>query len=831
MMCSPVLVDSKEGRGGGGRGDKSGRHQDTPPPCPTPSPAQAQPPSSTPPSPSSSEHPDIAFWRERIQDWYPSWLGRTYFIPPVLLCKTLSDTAQVCGQTVQIPQPPTVGPTGPRRKSQPPALLASDVIEDQTQQRILHCIRKLSRCQGDVMFVLSQLRYEDYLSEPCFQAAAKTLPRPVDLVDAGKHRGDFDLLIIHRHYGILVCEIKSVGAQFSSSPELTDQQKANIVVGRVVSGMKQLRKSEDVLQHLVSDLSPRAPRVRTCLVLPNVTSAQLREILWKSPGVSRDLCQCLGIDGNRDPVDLCLTADRVSDASTPYDVNIDVIDQLRQWWRVRMTSDGVDQAMTDSTYLELLARFSGPATSVRVFCALRPRLHMDVVRTEGEGVSETGRRFTQIMLTPFQQALQNSHEPLVALTGPPGTGKSLMLLLKALDWLREGWHVHIVSTWHQSLAMSLHIAHQLERTLGAGAVKGRVHLLELDLLKGGQEVERGVWALLQASRERLAAGQPLCVVLDEACEGSHLQTFCHTLLTSTTSLLLHSSSSSSSSAAAGNDDNSLPPPPPPLHDLLPLLRLWVVCMHHDRLPSLLVEIPLTHPLRSPPSVVREVELSCSFRRGGGGSVYGYTAPASPLPSDGCPTLYLWHSGKGHEGHAEIRHCAQCGRDVAALLRRELHVGVQVAGRPRGTPKAPPPLQFSDVFVLSYFALNEANGIVQGLRQAGVPVAVLRYGDSAAAGRVARAEADEVVGAHLSFVCGLERKVVVWLQGDRGAEGDEGEGEGKGEGVWQASDEQYGRLYAMSRCTAQLVCVLLPARAEGEEEEAVEVRMVDNRSHR
>ena len=79
------------------------------------------------------------------------------------------------------------------------------------------------------MFVISQLNFGDYLNEPCYSAAASLLPRPIDLKSQHKHRGDFDVLLLHRRYGVLVGEVKSIGDQFSTlfpSARLQDQKVA-----------------------------------------------------------------------------------------------------------------------------------------------------------------------------------------------------------------------------------------------------------------------------------------------------------------------------------------------------------------------------------------------------------------------------------------------------------------------------------------------------------------------------------------------------------------------------------------------------------------------------
>lgn len=124
------------------------------------------------------------------------------------------------------------------------------------------------------------------------------------------------------------------------------------------------------------------------------------------------------------------------------------------------------------------------------------------------------------------------------------------------------------------------------------------------------------------------------------------------------------------------------------------------------------------------------------------------------------------------------------------------------------------LQYRDVFVLtSSFDLRDdildevenqvscANGVVRGLRAAGVPVRVIRRGhESRDVHDTAVAQSDVVTVASYGDLQGLERKVVVWLP-DRIPCVDEKKSDDIIDG--------WGMLYAMSRCTAQLVIVAGP----------------------
>ena len=138
---------------------------------------------------------------------------------------------------------------------------------------------------------------------------------------------------------------------------------------------------------------------------------------------------------------------------------------------------------------------------------------------------------------------------------------------------------------------------------------------------------------------------------------------------------------------------------------------------------------------------------------------------------------------------------------------------------------PHPLSYSDVFVLSRSrrelqdevvdeagkVTSEACGVVRGMRQENVPVRVLGWNDWGRRGQewtvqlahTVMARTDEVTVADWGVVRGLERRVVVWLPGrDKGDEVETDE----------AVDAQ-DRLFAVSRCTTQLLVVDVPGAGD------------------
>ncbi|XP_070203453.1 uncharacterized protein [Littorina saxatilis] len=276
----------------------------------------------------------------------------------------------------------------------------SDELEDHEQQRILHCLKKFcgrgsasapgdnadyekARC-SEVMLVLSQLQFTSYLAEPCFATAAKKMRRPQDLRKENKERGDFDILIIHRRYGLMAAEIKSVGTRFTGKPE-SQESEDKTLASRLKRIIKQLDKSEDVLKHVTGDMQNK-PRVTKTLMLPNITTSQLQRVLKDNPAIKKELCACFGIASTEDPVCLCLTSDQVSDRDSFWEVTDDVMKGMDQWWKALMTSKREDPAMTKDVYEELVAKFAGPATTVEVFCPSAVSKASKVVRTEGKGL-------------------------------------------------------------------------------------------------------------------------------------------------------------------------------------------------------------------------------------------------------------------------------------------------------------------------------------------------------------------------------------------------------------------------------------------------------------
>ncbi|KAK7477372.1 hypothetical protein BaRGS_00031390 [Batillaria attramentaria] len=709
---------------------------------------------------------DFEQWKAAMR---PVLLQRTIYAPPVHMNRELLQRVLFADKDVYITQPPVMTQNSAKHS----VLQDSIVRDDDAQRHFLYCLRELTDKLSEVMVVVSQLRFEDYLKEPSYRASIVKFPKPVDT----KHRrGVFDFLIIHPVHGLLIIEIKAIGDRFESSwPEA---KKDAQVSKKVELAVKQLNKVKAVLTHLISDKKP-APPVKTALVMPNIGKDQLERVLITEHKLKKDLCKCLNIEDSEDPLGLCLYADRMSAKDRPWDVTVDVMNALTSWWQQVFAEDKSGQCLEDDDYLDLVARFCGPATYASSFSALNEDSTPHYLLTLGQAVSQIGDRFSRCTLRRSQLDVLEEALPLRFLCGPPGTGKTVVLMLIACKWLleKEERDLHIVSTWSGSLAASHLIVCKLKQL--CPGCENRIRLHEFDLNAKGQAKE-AVEIMLDSMRD----GE-LFVICDEAFGGSEFSDLCTQL----------------------NNCKKL--------------HLWAASVYHSLCPPCLQKQVFTEPLRTPPVVTREVKRSGVITAG---LVPSYCACSTPLPCEGPPPIMIQHEAQGHST-GWPGDCEECGNDLATeLLKLIADSRLTTAMYPscgaadatpnsatsggastEATPKGPKPLCFNDVFILTtYYELidekrddddnivTQASGLLKGLKQAGVPYRVVVKGDSAALAEVvAMSDSDAVIVAEADTIRGLERKVVVWVQSEMGD---------------TSGDIDFARLDAWSRTTAQLVKV-------------------------
>ncbi|XP_025111743.1 uncharacterized protein LOC112574731 [Pomacea canaliculata] len=270
------------------------------------------------PSSATQQVPTLAeaekFWLQWVEAAYPDLDSRAYFLPPVYFNRVPMTRESVAGQDVlglqsapgqagQANQPVTASSAAAQAPSpQPPRVQDSDVRDDAAMQRVLMCLQKMSEQNKEVLVGLSQLKFGQYLGEPCYSAAAAQLPVADSLPSSfpkNRKQGDFDVLLIHRHHGFVICEVKAFGYNIHKL-NMPQQDIDNNIRKKLRDAVSQLDKAEAMLSHLVSDIAPGL-RITKTIAFPNLTAHQVQNSVTGDPRLSQDLCRCLGTS---DPADI-----------------------------------------------------------------------------------------------------------------------------------------------------------------------------------------------------------------------------------------------------------------------------------------------------------------------------------------------------------------------------------------------------------------------------------------------------------------------------------------------------------------------------------------------
>lgn len=261
------------------------------------------------------------YWLGCVRQWYPERRTKTYFSSPLKFNRVPYDKIIVADHTVLVKQPPNKPAVKSQASAAQPVVAGrlftevtasveakrlvqhSDVADDAAVEHTLSCLRALSDHRRESMMVICGLDFGRYLDkdadrggvvDPISAAASDKLPRPATMKERSQRRGDFDVLIVHPEHGLIVGEVKSVGADASSKMRVGDVSGLAVVAKRVGKALRQLNKARDVLNHLTSDVVVvPAVKVTKTLILPFVTSAQLRQAVLSDRQLEQVMMSCL----------------------------------------------------------------------------------------------------------------------------------------------------------------------------------------------------------------------------------------------------------------------------------------------------------------------------------------------------------------------------------------------------------------------------------------------------------------------------------------------------------------------------------------------------------
>ncbi|XP_076457675.1 uncharacterized protein LOC143291607 [Babylonia areolata] len=430
-------------------------------------------------------------WYKIISLWYPN-LHREIFTCPPLHFKPVTIKPP--------PEKPRLIPElytryGIRRYM---PVRYDSVKSDEAQQRILATFRAYARRKKMVCFILSNMEFQNYLNKNFAWAEepqyAKEMTRPN--VQVKEEQGDIDVLIIDKRHGVFVLEVKAIGDEDEiwSEISITEEKKFEELHDKLKKRIgPQVKKGKVVIRKMLSDFNDiQKINVRGGFVLPNVTRSFLKSALqeYHKDNVL-DLLSHLGADDLDMVSKLAFCSEDMPRKWTPGEEpmtdevfwNFDkVMDNL-----LEMDGGGENKPMSDDLYEQVVARFCGPLTSVKIFTEKTyPRVKLEVIPkkkkrgrqeakvkmipheaiTTADAARTMARRFSDLVLMQEQIDLLQTDDEFVHIEGPPGTGKTLLLLLRVLSWLDDGHMVWIVSLTPASRSVSHVLMEQVKKMIG-----------------------------------------------------------------------------------------------------------------------------------------------------------------------------------------------------------------------------------------------------------------------------------------------------------------------------------------------------------------------------
>ncbi|XP_025114091.1 uncharacterized protein LOC112576073 isoform X2 [Pomacea canaliculata] len=385
-----------------------------------------------------------------FQKKYPGYESKSYYVPPLYFNRNTYTTFRIAGEDVSVTEFPD----------------DHTVKLDQAMSTIFKSFRLLGK--KHIMFVISQFDYDDCL-EYLRQDSSKR--REV------KNYGDFDVLIVHRRYGVLVGVVMTCN----------DKTNKMVMVKDLEKSCQQLDNAYQMLVDLTTDQQPKIS-IHKLLILPNLQHKSLKSVFRQNTNAKKVLADCLELSKLDNVHQKCLCADDLQGNNRTQ--------KLGEWLEKQVSTS--QECIPDDKYVEVLERFCGHTIKM----PLIPRGILPT--TLRAAVNVTGNLFSLPILQPEQRdALQNVEsqpsvqevsgagwdcvagriwhrvagwiwpagsrlsipglEHLVFLSGPPASGKTRTLVLTGKQWLYDGHDVHVVSTWRGSRTASSMIHAELSK--------------------------------------------------------------------------------------------------------------------------------------------------------------------------------------------------------------------------------------------------------------------------------------------------------------------------------------------------------------------------------
>ncbi|GFO15953.1 hypothetical protein PoB_004245800 [Plakobranchus ocellatus] len=380
-------------------------------------------------------------------------------------------------------------------------VMPKDARADEGENRVISAMEILGQKFGP-MFIICSFQYNNYLNKLREEMFSKGEAARPTRAFGQIMRAEHDCLIFHKDYGVLIICIKAIGDNFSDW-NATQDQIVSSTAKILHKALKQLEREEAMIRHVTSDL--HTSNKLTChhlIALPNMKREQVDAALDSDFDLSEKIHVITKGRGTKSF--LCLDELPAKNTRVWDPSEESVWKRLVDWWKgLQESLFSTENAIDIKVYRQIIGRYCGLLSTMEVWTPNNPRME---VRSMSEAVKLCARRFSQVVLLPTQLQVLMSEYKRMYLFGPPGSGKTMLLILKAREWLIRGHTVILInSRW--------------ESTNGYPYAYGILDRLKNMMLKDGVPRNQLVMMNIDTSRfhpSMLAGVLPsCCIIMDE----------------------------------------------------------------------------------------------------------------------------------------------------------------------------------------------------------------------------------------------------------------------------------------------------------------------------
>nr|KAG5710643.1 hypothetical protein BaRGS_013289 [Batillaria attramentaria] len=384
----------------------------------------------------------------------------------------------------------------------------SQVRGDKAQRTIGRAFRMLSAVlekEGkSAMFIISQLSYDNLLAflRRCgklpegfrkqFEKVFADEPSYINIPAHLEQRGELDLMILHEEKGVIFVQIKGIlnekeqqAAAYKEQRETgkTEQKVTTEVKQAKATIQKKIKNAEKQLDHDVcifeclmsrsgtpeshgEQVKPTGPppvKVTRVVALPNLTKKDIEDN---------------EIESKQDSLFL-LKEDLFEEDMNLAECETD-LSNFRRWW------DRLPAAPMRRDYMqEIVGKYIGPFSSA---LTSKDGNERERQRQYRDSVQRTALLLSRNMLSRRQLDILKISDPKetkrVYLSGPPGSGKTVLLTSKARSFLETSEKHHVIVLNMYRGAAGRAIGERIFTAVSSGGKKQRVHKVDVDVTEG-----------------------------------------------------------------------------------------------------------------------------------------------------------------------------------------------------------------------------------------------------------------------------------------------------------------------------------------------------------